>query len=47
MYLCLDADQAGEKATQDLQQFFPNATDLREHYGILKAEEGVKILTKF
>ena len=42
MYLCLDADQAGEKATQDLQQFFPNATDLREHYGIFEGRGGSK-----
>ena len=30
------------KATQDLQQFFPNATDLREHYGIFEGRGGSK-----
>ena len=31
-----------KKATQDLQQFFPNATDLREHYGIFEGRGGSK-----
>lgn len=42
MYLCLDADQAGNKATQELQQFFPQSKDLREHYGIFEGRGGSK-----
>ena len=42
MELCLDADEAGEKATKDLQTFFTQAEDVRELFGIYQGRGGAK-----
>ena len=40
--LCLDADEAGEKATKELQTFFTQAEDVREFFGIYQGRGGAK-----
>ena len=43
MELCLDADEAGEKATKELQTFFTQAEDVREFFGIYQGWGGVMV----
>ena len=42
MDLCLDADEAGEKATKELKTFFTQAEDVREFFGIYQGIGGAK-----
>ena len=46
MELCLDADEAGEKATKELQTFFTQAEDVREFSEYTRAGEERRILMK-
>ena len=47
MYLCLDADQAEKKQRKTFNSSFQTPQIYENITAFLKAEEGVKILTKF
>lgn len=44
IFLCLDGDEAGNKATNKILEYFPNSKDIRENFGI--HERGYKDLNE-